>query len=104
MWMSEPVWQVVELAPLVLGGLIAGLNFYLSVLRYPLHRLTGRPYRHVSGFPLLGSVLLVPFAAFHYDSPWLLGLSVLFLCLDTGGVVWFAAVMLWYFGSKSRRR
>jgi hypothetical protein len=96
--------QIAELAPLVAGGLVAGLNFYLSFLRYPLHRATGRPYRHVSGLPLLGSLLLFPFAALHLESPLLLGLSVLFLCLDTGGIAWLAAVLLWQFGARLRRK
>ncbi|HVK17561.1 MAG TPA: hypothetical protein VM533_11490 [Fimbriiglobus sp.] len=103
MWTSHPVWQLVELSPLAGGGLVAVLNFYLSFLREPLCRLRSRPYRFVSGLPLIGSILLVPFAAFHYDSPLLLGLSVLFLCLDTGGVVWLAVVVVREFGPRPRR-
>lgn len=47
-------------ALLVLGGLLCGLNFYLSFLRYPVHRMMGKKkeeYRGVSGIPVLDPCL-----------------------------------------------
>ena len=49
---------------LALGSLICAINIYASFIRYPLHRLRGRrnqDFRWVSGYPLVGS-LLVGFA------------------------------------------
>jgi len=53
--------RVVGIVLLSLAGLIAGTNFFLSFLRYPLLRLLGHhpsDYRHVSGLPAIGTFFL----------------------------------------------
>jgi hypothetical protein len=83
-----------------LGGLVCGLNFYLSFLRWLLFVARGgrrEDYRHVSGFPGIGSTTLA-IAWFIWlrrlDSGALdLAAALLFL-IDTGGLHWFASVML----------
>jgi len=48
-----------------LGILVVGINFYLSVGRYFLHRLISpnEPYKFVSGLPILGVAFLWPATA-----------------------------------------
>ena len=81
------------------GAFVCLMNCYLSWLRYPLHRLRGgapETYRWVSGFPLVGSLLVV--------MAWLLWLrgegsaaldvtAWLLALIDTGGIHWFVLVM-----------
>lgn len=84
-----------------LGAFISSLNFYLSWLRYPVHRLRGGTrdeYKWVSGFPLVGSILLwfsIPCLLEHQPWPWIALVSSLF---DTGGIHWFAGTMagMWW--------
>ena len=89
---------VFGLTLLSLGTFITCINFYLSFIRYPLHRLRGRPredYRFVSGFPGVGSGFLW-FAAFLLAShPPLMWTSIAISLFDTGGLHWFAGVMLY---------
>ena len=80
-----------------LGGLSCLLNFYLSFLRYPLHRLCGRPresYRWVSGFPIVGSLLVGLSLLKLHALPGLLAPAVVLMVVDTGGLHWFAGSML----------
>jgi hypothetical protein len=82
------------------GGGLCLLNFYLSFLRYPVHRALGRSrdsYRRISGFPLVGSLTVaVAWIASirHMDSKVLDVLTGLLAVLDTGGIHWFAFSML----------
>ena len=59
---TDVVNEMVILASVLagLGGLVAAVNFYPSFMRHPLRRLfrSGEPSKFVSGFPLIGSVLL----------------------------------------------
>ena len=80
----------------VVGGLLCALNFYLSVLRYPLHRLFGWPYRWVSGFPVFGSLFVAASLCLLSLPAWLFWLAVVLLVLDTGGLHWFAAATFWF--------
>jgi hypothetical protein len=53
--MGQIVAWTVAFAVFALGAFICLLNFYLSFVRYPLHRWRGLPkesYQWVSGFPL----------------------------------------------------
>ncbi len=76
-----------------LGTLITALNFYLSFVRYPLHRLfhKDKSYKFASGLPLIGSILLWVGAYIFLSSGTLnyaafaLGVSL----FDTGGIHWF---------------
>lgn len=95
----------------IAGGCICLLNFYLSILRYPLHRARGRSqdsYRWVSGVPLLGSLALVIGWAFwtrHQGSRSLDVAAWSIALLDTGGIHWFVAAMAYQgFGSRARSK
>ena len=72
------------------GLLIAVLNFYLSFIR-PLviaSRQPG-PYRHVSGAPVIGTILVTIGAVLTFGA---VGSALLGLCAfatDTGGTGWF---------------
>src|SRR5262245_30447909 len=85
------------LAGLAAGGLVACLNFHLSFLAVPLHRLrTGTaPERVPSGLPLVGSLLL---GAVAFTSPAggaIQIVALVLLALDTGGPHWFVASQAW---------
>lgn len=77
------------------GTFLCFLNFYLSFLRYPLYRLFGRECKHVSGVPLLGSLLLVIAVTMLHMRPLFFWSGITIALLDTGGLHWFAAIMLW---------
>lgn len=74
-----------------IGGLISITNFYLSCLRYPIHRLVrGKEveYKWISGIPLLGILSVI--GLLHFPrSLWTSVLAFLFLLCDTGGIQWF---------------
>ena len=94
--MSWPT--IIGLVLLALGTFITCINFYLSFIRYPLHRLRGRPredYRFVSGFPGVGSAFLWFAAILLARHPPLMWSSIAISLFDTGGLHWFAGVMLY---------
>jgi hypothetical protein len=96
-------WMMTAL--LVLGGLLCCLNFYLSFLRYPVHRMMGRKkedYRGASGIPVFGSLLVAISLLSFWQSPWLLTTAIGLILIDTGGLHWFAGTMLWYEVLKKR--
>jgi hypothetical protein len=80
------------------GALLCLANFYFSFLRYPLHRLRGLPreaYRWESGIPLLGS-LLVGLSLFGLHAlPSTVIAALVLIIIDTGGIHWFAGVMVY---------
>ncbi len=78
-----------------LGASLSLLNFYLSFVRVPLLRLLGRSPRFVSGFPLVGSLLLVVSAALLWSERWLALSALALVVLDTGGLHWFLGVLAW---------
>ena len=76
---------------LALGGTVALVNFYLSVVRDYLHRKR-RPkqqYRHVSGVPFFG-LAVVPGLYLVPHQPWLTFVVMLLMLIDTAGMHWFA--------------
>jgi hypothetical protein len=78
------------------GGLVSCINFYLSFLRYPLHRLRGgkkENYRWISGIPLLG-ILCVAGLVLLPKSFWFSLLTFIFLLIDTAGIPWFV-IAVW---------
>ncbi len=83
-------------AAFLLGAFVALLNFYTSFLRKPLHALlkSERPASSVSGFPLVGSILLG--IAWWRSPPGsaLWWASSLMLVLDTGGPHWFVLALI----------
>ena len=76
-----------------LGALVTALNFYLSFLRYPLHRRIhkGQPFKFSSGIPLVGSLLLwVGSCMLLLAGASRAGAVALILsAFDTGGIHWF---------------
>ncbi len=92
------------------GASVCLFNVYTSWIRYPLHRLRGRSaetFRWVSGIPVVGSITLVVAWAIwirHSDST-LLDVAVWALAIaDTGGLHWFAGVMLYQSVAAHRQR
>jgi hypothetical protein len=85
------------LIALALGGAVAGLNFYLSFVAVPVHRLRhgSSPDRVPSGFPFVGSVVLGAVALAAPPGGWVQILALVLLALDTGGPHWFVAGQLW---------
>ena len=78
----------------VVGAFVSLLNFYLSFIRYMICRWQHQEYNHVSGFPLVGSPLLVV-SFFCFPSEHAVRWAALIVALfDTGGIHWFCYSML----------
>jgi hypothetical protein len=68
------------------------LNFYLSFVRPVLFRWrygSLEPYRHVSGFPIVGTVLVVVGGLLGFGSVVTASVGLVALSLDTGSSIWF---------------
>lgn len=91
-------------AGLVVGGLMASVNFYLSFLAAPVHRLRHGewPGRVPSGLPLIGSLLLAAVALALPTGSSAQVAALVLLALDTGGPHWFVASQAW--NAVERRR
>lgn len=80
-----------------LGAFVTMTNAYLSLLRYPIHRLRGgtmETYQWISGVPLVGSLFLwlsIPLLPWMWLR-WIAGVLSLF---DTAGIHWFVVMMWW---------
>lgn len=86
------------------GALFTGLNFYLSFIAYPWHRLQGGTwgnFRCASGIPLLGSLLLWSSIPLIWSPYWVLG-AIVFSLFDTGGIHWLLVWQMWPNGSDDR--
>ena len=86
-------------ALLVVGGLLCCLNFYLSFLRYPVHRFMGKKkdeYRWISGIPVFGSLFVAISLLGIWQLPLFRAAAIGLILIDTGGLHWFAGTMLWY--------
>jgi hypothetical protein len=98
---------ILGLVLLALGTLVVCVNVYTSFLRYPLHRLRGgtrADFRWVSGFPLVG-ILLLGLAAMCLgnDYPAVAWTALAVAALDTSGPHWLAGIMLYALLSKRRK-
>lgn len=97
-------YQKVGYGIFLLGAIVSIINFYISYLRYPTHRLLGKSrdtYKYVSGLPLIGGLVLIG-AWLLPQNLWLSLTTALLMLLDTGSISWFV-VMAWSdpsFGSK----
>ena len=80
-----------------IGAFVCCLNFYLSFLRFPFCKLLGREYKWSSGIPVFGSLFLVIAVVMFHESPALFWSGIAVAILDTGGLHWFAGVMLWMY-------
>ena len=88
---------MLERALFMVGGFFCLLNFYLSFLRYPLHKLkggSGDSYRWVSGIPLIGSLLVAASLLVLNETKWVLVSGLVLIAMDTGGIHWFAGTIL----------
>jgi len=90
----------------VLGAIVSVVNYYISYLRYPVHRMLGNSkdsYKHVSGVPLFGGLVLIG-AWLLPQNFWLSLATALLMLLDTGSISWFV-VMAWsdpsFWGKKN---
>lgn len=95
----------IALSLVSVGGAIAILNFYLSFLAAPLHRVRhGRPPARVaSGFPLIGSASLLIGASIASSGAATV-VALVLVVLDTGGPHWFVGTMIArYIGRRSGR-
>lgn len=81
---------------------ISLVNFYWSFLRFPIYRFLGKEYFHRSGLPLMGSLFLLA-ALYFYSTPTVWVLAVVSALLDTGGLLWFLATIIWVAGKKDSR-
>ncbi|AKV03117.1 hypothetical protein AKJ09_09780 [Labilithrix luteola] len=78
----------------VSGAVIACLNFYLSIVRYRLQareRVSRADFRHVSGFPVIGTIIIVVGALLGFGCAACAVLGLVAIALDTGGAPWFLA-------------
>ena len=68
------------------------LNFYLSFVRPALFRWrygSLEQYRHVSGFPMVGTILVVVGGLLGFGSVVTASFGLSAMLLDTGGSFWF---------------
>lgn len=80
------------------GVVICAVNFYLSYVRYSLNRVFSKKteYHFVSGFPILGSFLVVVCLAMSRFPRWALIVGIIAAVLDTGGIHWFIGIVGWH--------
>jgi hypothetical protein len=74
------------------GSLIAGFNFYLSFLRPLQYRFTHGSYdgyRHVSGAPMVGSLVVLVGVLLWFGDVLSASVGLIGLLFDTGGPQWF---------------
>jgi len=76
---------------MVMALLISTMNFYLSFIRPVLFRRWS-DYHFVSGYPGIGTVLVLLSVAVGWSSGLLCLLSLIALLMNTGGVPWFIIV------------
>ena len=82
-----------------LGGLICFVNFYTSFLAYPVHLLIygrNKPYKNISGFPLVGSLFVGLSLIGVHGSTWMLISGIVLMAMDTGGIHWFGIMMIYF--------
>jgi len=76
------------------AALIAVTNFHLSFVRPLYFRWKKKEYKFISGLPAIGTIALI-FSGFLLPPNLYLACSALLLVvLDTGGLPWFAVIML----------
>ena len=83
----------------LLGCFFCLVNIYTSWCRYPVHKyLLKKPdsdFKFVSGIPLLGSLFIVLSLYFISDNLILLCLGIFLSVLDTGGIHWYIATLIY---------
>ena len=87
-----------------LGGIICAMNFYLSVLRYPIFLLRGgqkSEFQWISGAPVIGSLSVAVGLVFLYPTSWILIAGLILILIDTGGLHWSAGTLLYEWISRT---
>lgn len=80
------------------GALLCVTNFYLSNIRYPLHRWRGRPretYHWISGIPLFGQVFVGLSLLQLRENPWVLWAGIVLMLFDTLGFHVFISSLIY---------
>jgi hypothetical protein len=93
------VLTFISWAAFVVGGFVCLLNFYLSWLSYPLHRLRGlspESFRSHSGFPLIGSILVVVSLVGLHSQFTVVPIAIGLIAIDTGGIHWFLGAQVYH--------
>jgi hypothetical protein len=88
--------SVIGYLAFALGALVSVLNFYLSWIRMPLLRAFGRTPKRMSGFPFVGSLLLLIALILFWDNRPLALTAALLALIDTGGPHWYLGGQLWH--------
>ena len=93
------VLTFISWAAFLVGGFVCLLNFYLSWLSYPLHRLRGlspESFRSHSGFPLIGSILVVVSLVGLHSESTVVPIAIGLIAIDTGGIHWFLGAQVYH--------
>ncbi len=84
--------MVIAVGFLIVAIWIGWRNFYTSFIRYPLLKLLRvSRIRHVSGYPMVGTLSAVLAVISGFGSLPISALALVVLAIDTGGVPWFVA-------------
>lgn len=89
-----------------LAGYFCLLNFYLSFLRYPSYLWRGgskESYRFISGIPILGSLIVYLLYRNAHLPDTLQIVAIILIAVDTGGIHWGIANMIFH-GCRSLLR
>jgi len=90
---TYPLRHTIGITLALLACLLALLNFNLSFIRpwiYCRKHKTKEGYKHVSGLPMLGTMLQIIGCMVAFGNPTAGILSLTAGILDTGGLPWFA--------------
>ena len=90
-----------------LAGYFCALNFYITFFRFRVHRWRGLPsesFKFISGIPILGSLVLYLLVRYTPLPPALYYVGIVLICLDTGGIHWGVANLLYHTGRTVLRK
>jgi hypothetical protein len=93
------VLTLISWAAFLVGSFVCLLNFYLSWLSHPLHRLQGLPpesFRSRSGFPFIGSILVALSLLRLHSEPAAVPIAIGLIAIDTGGIHWFLGAQIYH--------
>jgi hypothetical protein len=93
------VLTLISWAAFLVGSFVCLLNFYLSWLSHPLHRLQGlspESFRTRSGFPFIGSILVALSLLRLHSEPAAVPIAIGLIAIDTGGIHWFLGAQIYH--------
>ena len=98
--MVMPPWYAILGGVLfAFGAWIVATNFYLVVLRYPLHRLRGgdrSDFKFVSVVPVVGQIVLLLSCQLLGAYPSVVGAAMVLMLLDLGGLHIALGALAWF--------